>query len=173
MSVTFTPGHGITIAHVVTCGCPGATELAPRYGAWTDADDDAGRASAATQRTPLPGCEMPDICPQYPLHAEEIDADGPVPDVNIHNGTARLLLPLLGLPAADGTDDAYGDLPAGDFVGRVLMALALAPQGAGPRAERSGSTFVDHVPGHLRMRLDDLLHMAQWCVTHGRRVTWS
>ncbi|MEW2434232.1 hypothetical protein AB0952_08625 [Streptomyces caniferus] len=173
MSLTFAPSRGITVAHVVTCGCAGATERAPRYGAWADADDGAGRANAAAQRTPLPGCEMPDVCPQHPLHAEELDADGPVPDVNVHGGTARFLLPLLGLPAADGTDEVCGDLPAGDFVGRVLVALALAPQGTGPGAMRAGSASVDCVPGHLRARLHDLLRVGQWCVAHDRRVVWA
>ncbi|MFJ8676835.1 hypothetical protein [Streptomyces sp. NPDC093589] len=173
MSLTFIPGRGIIVAHVVTCGCGAATEHAPRYGAWADADDAAGRASAVEQRVPLPGCEMPEICPQYPLHAEEIDADGPVPYVNVHGDTARALLPLLGLPAADGRGDTCGDLPAGDFAGRVLVALALTPQGAGPHGVRPGAAVVGRVPGHLRTRLHNLLHVAQWCVEHGRRVTWA
>ncbi|WP_431983809.1 hypothetical protein [Streptomyces qinglanensis] len=175
MSLSFFPGRRVTVAHVVTCGCPAATERAPRYGAWVDADAEAARASAAAGREPLPGCEMPDICPQYPLHAEEIDADGPAPEVNTHNGTARLLLPLLELSVTDedGQGDPYGTLPAPDFLGRVLTALALTPPDPGARGRAGRFSTGGRAPGHLQRRLHDLHHLAQWCQQHDRPVTWG
>ncbi|MFJ1742445.1 hypothetical protein ACIOG4_27700 [Streptomyces microflavus] len=171
MSVVFTSAPRSAGAHVVTCGCSGATARAPRYGAWEDADAEAGRADTTGDRAPLPGCEMPDICPLYPLHAEQIDSDGTVPAVDTHNGTARLLLPLLGLSGHD--DLSPGSLPAGDFLGRVLTALALSLPDPGAAGRPGRFATGSRPPGHLRRRLLDLHDLAQWCELNGRPVTWS
>ncbi|MFI0742443.1 hypothetical protein ACH4PU_30855 [Streptomyces sp. NPDC021100] len=163
MSLTFSAEYRGSVAYVVTCGCEPATARAPRYGSYDDAAAAVHAASGLRERVPLPGCRMPAQCPHYPLHAEGIDPDGAVPDVNVHEENARHLLALLGLPAGGWQS------PAGAFLGRVLTALALTPGTAGtPGAPGSACER-----GHLSRRLLELHDLAQWCARRGRAVTWS
>ncbi|MEJ8654774.1 hypothetical protein WKI65_43750 [Streptomyces sp. MS1.AVA.3] len=201
MSVTFTADQQPAVGSAVTCGCPRATLLAPRFGAYLDADDAAARANAAPGvRRPLPGCELPDVCPEYPLYAEEVDPDGEVPFVNISSINAIGVLEALGFPLAPDAEDAgcdalerglplevpknavvipvamvdaYGQLPAEDFRARVLTALGLAPQDPGLPDFELGRTLIGgRLAGYLQRRLRDLYVLADWCAAHGRDVAW-
>ncbi|MEU5900416.1 hypothetical protein [Streptomyces venezuelae] len=200
MSVTFTAAHRPPIGYAVSCGCPKATSRAPRFGDHQDAQAAADRASTARTRTPLPGCDLPQICPDYPLHAEEVDPDGPAPWVEFSNINAVGVLEALALPfrtgsqerACDALDgglplgtggpgtvipiamvEAYGQLAADDFRGRVLTALGLAPDDPGTPDLRLGRTQLLGRPGgYLQRRLRELHTLADWCTTHNRNVTW-
>ncbi|QKV98275.1 hypothetical protein HUT19_41905 (plasmid) [Streptomyces sp. NA02950] len=200
MTVTFTAAHRPPVGYAVSCCCPQATVLAPRFGSYPDAQDAADRANAAPgPRDPLPGCDLPEICPEYPLYAEEVDPDGEVPFVEFSNTNVVGVLEALGFPlAADaGTAcdaleaglplevpddavvipvavvDAHGQLGAGDFRARVLTALGLAPEDPGVPDLRLGRTVVcGRAPGYLQRRLRELYELADWCAAHGREVAW-
>jgi hypothetical protein len=107
------------------------------------------------------------------------------PEVNVSNSNARLLLEALGLPFVDGC----GSLGADDFLGRVLTALAVAPQDAGVPAHRlvpgestifgpvveGGATFIDcgRSEGYLQERLLQLEEVATAALLAGREVSWG
>ncbi|WP_282795761.1 hypothetical protein [Streptomyces sp. CC224B] len=200
MTITFTAAHRPAVGYAVSCGCPVATERAPRYGDYRDAQAAAERATAAPARAPLPGCDLPDICPDYPLRAEEVDPDGTVPWVEFSNANAIGVLEALALPFRTGSEDgacdaledglpleadgagtvipiavvdSYGELAADDFRGRVLTALGLAPDDPGRPDVQLGRTLLFGRPaGYLQRRLRELHALADWCAAHGRDVAW-
>ncbi|WP_435245092.1 hypothetical protein [Streptomyces tendae] len=198
MTVTFTAAPRPPVGYVVSCGCAEATARAPRYGTYSDARLAADRASAAAgARQALPGCALPDVCPDYPLHADEVDPDGEVPFVEFSNTNAIGVLEALGLPFGGGEDvdalepglpddvpdgatvipivvvDAHGELPAADFLARVLTALGLAPEDPGLPDLQAGNAFVGGRPaGYLQRRLLDLHGLADWCAARNRNVAW-
>ncbi|WP_070016928.1 hypothetical protein [Streptomyces nanshensis] len=204
MSLTFTASFQAPTAHVVTCGCDAATALAVRYASY-EAACTALPAPGTPAGRALEGCEMPDICPDYPLHVQGVDEGGDAPEVDLNDLNAVALLDLLGLPRGEDLAgelvasgravwpdedqaapeehgpaipipavDAYGQLPAGDFLGRVLIALALTPQDAGREGYWTGRHFRGgRTAGHLQLRLHELHALALWCAEHGREVAWS
>ncbi|MFD9151689.1 hypothetical protein [Streptomyces diastaticus] len=198
MTVTFTAATAPAAGFVVTCGCDEATVRAEHIDDYDAAQAAADQTNAAPdQRRPLPGCSIPTVCPDYPLRAEPIDPDGIAPLINVSNVNAVALLDALGLPsqseAPDCQDlepfppkapdngmtipitvvDAYGDLPAEEFLGRVLTALGLAPEDLGTPDIQFGRMYVGGRPaGFLQQRLRDLHELASWCATHERRVVW-
>lgn len=170
MSVTFSAAPLMTAGWVLTCGCPDATQRAPRFGAYDDAVD-TWRKATVQPRAALDGCSWPDHCPYNPLLVVGLDADGDVPFVDVCDGAADLL-GFLGLRPTD-PEDMAGEVDAEAFLGRVLVALACAPADAG----RVGSAgrFIDcgRAPGQLNARLGDLHALAQWCSAHRRAVQWG
>ena len=192
MSVTFTAELVPADGYVVTCGCEDADAQAPRFGTYDDACAAAEDADDGA-RTALPGCSMPDICPDYPLRAHPASND-PAPAVNVHDANARRLFGLLAFspaplgtagaqqigPAAEplapgpaGSGWASEDLPADAFLGRVLLALALTPDDAGTDGYGDGRFFTGgRSPGHLQRRLLELHELALWCRARGRLVVW-
>ena len=68
---------------------------------------------------------------------------------------------------------------AGEFEGRVLLALALAPVDAGMPAyddSRTGGPrwiVAGRRPGYLQEKLAGLAELARWCAERGRRVQWA
>ncbi|MET8768807.1 hypothetical protein [Streptomyces sp. NPDC004658] len=173
MSVLFTAEHRQALAYVVTCGCAPATEQAAvlgSYGAAVRAAEDAERAGT---RRPLPGCVLPDICPYSPLLVEPLDPDGRAPEVEANSANAQLLLSALGLDSGKG-QDAWGQMAADLFLGRVLIALALTPEDPGVPWTQSGRHYDGgRSAGYLRRRLLDLHALAEWCAAHGREVSWA
>jgi hypothetical protein len=207
MSVTFHAELGEPVGYVVSCGCTEATALAAPHETYEAACDAVQQLNALPERAPLPGCAMPETCPEYLLNVYELDADGEPPVVDVSNVNATRLLPLLGLShrADDAVDeltasgvleapgedagqdgeiqgtvipicvvDAYGQLPAEQFLGRVLIALALTPEDAGTDGHEQGRTYYGGRPaGYLQRRLLELHHLAVWCAAHGRDVVWG
>ncbi|MBV7255155.1 hypothetical protein KQH21_30925 [Streptomyces sp. IpFD-1.1] len=198
MTVTFTAATAPAAGFVVTCGCDEATAYARPFDDYRAAQATADQINAAAdQRGPLPGCCMPTVCPEYPLRPEPIAPDGIPPLINVSNTNAVVILEALGLPtqseAADHHDlepfpaevpdngviipiavvDAYGELIAEEFLGRVLTALALAPEDAGVPDIQFGRTYLGGRPTeYLQQRLHDLHELASWCATNERRVVW-
>jgi hypothetical protein len=115
----------------------------------------------------------------------ELDGDFG-PEVNVTNVNARLLLEdALGLEVGDLT----GSCEAGEFLGRVLLALAIAPADAGVpmhqlvagestmfgEVREGGATFIDcgRREGYLQDRLIALKEVAQAAIEADRPVTWA
>ncbi|MFJ4700497.1 hypothetical protein ACIP5N_22040 [Streptomyces sp. NPDC088768] len=142
MSVTFTADWRPATRFAVTCGCARATALAVPHDTYEEASVETLNAGPA--RGALPGCAMPEICPEYPLYVHDVGPGGEfAPEVNVSQRNAALLTSLLDFTVTgttdapcpphlgDGQAGGAGQLPAEDFLGRVLVALALTPEDEG------------------------------------------
>lgn len=186
MGVRFTADLVPADAFVASCGCPDADARAERFTTFDEAHEAAEVANLG-RRAALPGCAMPEVCPDYPLYARELHEDG-APAVELHSANAVRLLELLGLaftadqPAVGfGTGalqvlavDAYGQLDPQAFLGRVLLAEALTPADAGAEPLLEGRHYRGgRSAGHLQYRLRELRDLAAWCSARGRLVAWG
>ncbi|MFD3539671.1 hypothetical protein ACFWUQ_09235 [Streptomyces sp. NPDC058662] len=88
--------------------------------------------------------------------------------VNMANANAVRVLDVLGY------DELYGDADAEDFLGRVLVALAVAPADAGRPATVDGN-FIDcgRPPGYTQTRLEELRELAEDACARRLRVAWG
>jgi hypothetical protein len=179
MTVTFTAELGPIRAHVITCICRGAIAQAPRYGTYQDALADLpavdARVDATGQRRqPLPGCTDPDLCPDYSLHVHAIE-DLERPEINVSNANAMVILEALGYGILTEYDELFGAASAEEFRGRVLTALAVAPEDEGvPFHQVADNVFeCGRRPGYLQGRLAELHELADWCIQHDRPVQWG
>jgi GAF domain-containing protein len=144
-------------------------------------------AAPIRPRPEVPGIDAPDEA--WDAWYEALEAlDGP--SVNVSNTNAAHLLALLGLtPAGTSTErpdpfdcgDLSGALPADEFLGRVLIALAVNPADAGiPSTSEGGpgtgtAEVIDcgRRPGYSDERLDQLRTLAEAARDAGREVVWS
>lgn len=118
------------------------------------------------------------------------------PSLDVCNINARLLLRALGLAADLGADDVHephpgdappppppeedtplvGELPAEQMLGRVELALALAPADLGlpVRNLNAAGTVVDfgRAEGYLQDRLTDLREVTLYARARQRDVVW-
>jgi hypothetical protein len=109
-----------------------------------------------------------------------------VPRLNVSSANGAALLEVLGLRPADADviDGLFycvedGMLDATDFLGRVLMAMVVAPSDAGapwhddsrpggPRVTQCGRR-----EGYVDEKLIELEVIAKWARDHGRKVQWT
>lgn len=164
MSVTFHPAQrdsDIT-GWAVACAC-GSNQTA----ALATTPD----AVANLLPTHTPGCadewcngERGGVAPVLAIEA---------PEINVANGNARIILDALGFPDGDLCGAATGQ----DFLGRVLMARAIAPADEGMLAHAvvPGSRMTDcgRRPGYLQDKLDRLQQVAEWAINCDRDVVWA
>jgi hypothetical protein len=98
-----------------------------------------------------------------------IEHDRVVNEVNMSNTNAFELLDVLGL-----SSESFGSLQASDFLGRILLAVAVAPTDPGRPTITEGSvTYCGRNPGYVQKRLAQMRDLAQWCATNNARVTWG
>lgn len=187
--ITFTGEMGLTVGHVIAC-CFDAAAAAPRYGSYEDAVAALHTLNHLVEaglvaRTPLPGCSMPETCPDYDLHVHGIE-DAERPEVQVTNRNAPLLLNALGYGEFNESDDMWGEASPEEFRARVLTALAVAPADAGAPAHLSTGVpgYLDNVlsgaqwhqcgrrEGWLQDTLAALHELADWCTQYGRQVHW-
>jgi hypothetical protein len=104
------------------------------------------------------------------------------PELNVANGNAVDLLQLLGLPV-----EPWGEAPAEDFLGRVLMAQALLnvatddEHGRPAVFDEQGDLFGVTVPtvwcgrrpGYLAEKLAELHQIATWAHQFNAAVQWG
>lgn len=109
--------------------------------------------------------------------------------VNMANGNAAQVCAALGIDlAAEGW---CGSLPAADFLGRVLLALAISPadegmpshdlqpgDDAGPLlgiVGEGGPRIIQGArhPGYLQDRLTQLRELADWAVAHDAEISFG
>lgn len=121
-----------------------------------------------------------DECAHYGIYSTAVcDIDDAL-DVNVANTNARMLLVALGLDA-DG--DLCGSADGSDFLGRVLLALAVDRDDSGVRSAvvggaevgQSGATMIDcGLPaGYFAERFGALHALAAEAARLGREVHWS
>jgi hypothetical protein len=108
-------------------------------------------------------------------------------EVNMSNSNAHAVALTLGI---DLDPDWCGSMPAEDFLGRVLVALAISPIDEGMPSyqmapgddagvfgivREGGPTFIQGArhPGYLQGRLYQLHELATWAVANGAEILWA
>jgi hypothetical protein len=100
-----------------------------------------------------------------------------LPSRNMSNSNARAVLAVLGIDLE--LDGWCGGEDATEFLGRVLIALAINPADAGipmtVSANERGATFVEcgRHEGYIDEALQDLREIAEWCRAHNVEVQWA
>jgi hypothetical protein len=189
MSTTFQPAPGKPVAFRVGCSCEG--NQGPTFATYVEAE--LYYIAHDLRDSPLPaeclvGCEylgQEGYCETgwasiKPVYAEI------GPSLNVCNGNAITLLEALGIPTQveDGplgpiAVDAYGSLPADDFLGRVLVAEALSVGDPGSltethEAEGQATLVVCGRPeGYVDTKLAILREIALWAQARGVEVQWG
>lgn len=116
-----------------------------------------------------PICGDP-MCLAMPLAVVARTAHPEAPSLNVSNANARVLLAQLGL----ATTDLCGTLTGEDFLGRVLLATALATTDAGrPQETTGGFTDCGRRAGYLDERIAVLRDIADFAVSNALPVVWS
>jgi hypothetical protein len=104
------------------------------------------------------------------------------PELNMSNVNAREILATLGL---QDDDDLCGETSADDFMGRVLMALAVAPADAGmptyddstynEDGSRIGAQYIrcGRVENYTQIKLTELHEIAEWAQRNETTVSWG
>ena len=96
--------------------------------------------------------------------------------INMCNGNAVRVTEALGIDLED--EGWCGSMSAKDFLGRVVMALALAPVDEGmPSYDHvgPGARMIEGArrPGYLQERLGQLHELAQWAVANEAEVWYG
>lgn len=122
-----------------------------------------------TAATRVPHAEFGEVITDLPA-AEDLA-------VNMSNTNAYRVCASLGIDLeAEGW---CGSLPAADFLGRVLIALAVDPVDAGRPATVDAApnraTFVDcgRPEGYTQERLGQLRELADWAVAHNAEISFG
>lgn len=176
MSVTFEATIGAVTAFALTCGHEnGVTEH--RWGNYSDAAEFLQKELDEHGNTGHLAICGDEDCRYQRMFTHPILAD-PSPQVNVSGGNAMYLLNLLGVEV-DPEDHPIGSMAAEDFLGRVLVALAVNPADAGrPVTEttaESGMTIVDcgRSEGYSDRRLVELREIAEFGTSRGRDIQWG
>lgn len=176
MSVTFSAAPSAVAGFALTCGHEnGVTEH--RWDAYSDAAEFLMKEldeHGCTGHLAVCGDEY---CRSSRMFTHPILVD-PSPEVNVSNANAVHLLGLLGVQVEhDG--ELLGSMSAQDFLGRVLVALAVNPADAGipvtTSTAPSGMTLVDcgRSEGYADRRLAELRDVAEFAVGHDRLIQWG
>lgn len=120
-------------------------------------------------------CDRED-CAIYGGQAVPVQAER-MPDVNVSNTNAVAMLDVLGF----GNDPSYdigGECDADNFLGRILLALAVSPKDDGvpahtPYADNDRWIDCGRRPGYTQDVLDNLRDVAEWSRENGRTVSWA
>lgn len=164
MSVTFSPAMNDNVAWIITCIC----------GDWAYNNraefPNYASANAAVRGGIKPACA--DVYCDY-AYVQPAIAE---PECQMANGNAVALFDALGLieEDADFSDYCCGSLPAKDFLGRVLMAQAVAPVSAEIPTYREGNIITGgRREGYVQERLEQLREVAEWAIKNDREVVWG
>lgn len=126
---------------------------------------------------------------ELPASVREFVGEGPVLSyidglddmrLNMHNGGAASVLEALGFEVDPDECSASGHAEAEEFLGRVLMALAVAPKDEGceaydmfPGAPGATMWAAPRAEGDLQRRLGLLHDLASFCAERGFLVVWA
>lgn len=96
-------------------------------------------------------------------------------EINMSNANAAFVLDALGFAEDVQAGDLCGELPAQDFLGRVLTAFGLAPVDEGVPAHRVEANFIEcgRRPGYLQERLVQLQELAEVACGHKSVIAWG
>lgn len=188
MSVTFRPTSGTDEYFTVECiNCN--VETSEHFDTWDDASTRV-RAIRNGERT-VPGCKGEEYYCTEAAFVVVREPVGDLPEVNIANGNAIDILDTLGVDFRHETTpeeaerdlfgiagvELCGTLAATDFMGRVLTAMAIAPESAEiPAHAAIGAPNMirgHREAGYVQRILRDLHKVAQFATDHDRQVTWG
>lgn len=195
MSVTFAAAMAPIIGFDLACVC-GARYL-------TEADEpmpyEVALATLLTVRDANEGladCEDED-CFTFGIFTKPVEDGEDSPEVQMSNTNAVAVLETLGLKATDESfeDTCCGAISGEDLMGRILVALAIAPESAerptlarvneahtyGAEAH-AGAVMVTTGPtmiqcgveaGYVQAKLEALRAVAEFCIEQDREVVWA
>lgn len=188
MSVTFRPEQG-PIDHY-TVECVACNVHHPEKFATYDEACMFVRSVREGNAT-VAGCKNEEYyCAEAAFTAAH-EAVGEAPETNVANSNAIDILDALGVDfrfeptAEEAANDLFGiagvelvgTLDARDFMGRVLTALALAPESAEiPSHAAVGAPNIirgHREEGYVQNRLRELHTIAQFAIDHDRKVIWD
>lgn len=154
VSVTFEPAITVIDSWVGVCRC-GENRSVLAYPTREEA------------RAHAPIC-ADEFCAAFPGSATPAEQS---PFLNVANGNAVHLLSILGYETAE---ELCGSADAEDFLGRVLVALAINPTDAGVPATQNGSIIdCGRREGYTDDRLTHLRTVAEAAREHGVNVQWA
>jgi hypothetical protein len=159
MSVTFTIEQQ-TSDFVIVCSC-GEKELSRRFTSY----EESAVAILSTANT----CSD-EFCAAWPARISAVDEEEFM--LNVSGSNACFIFDALGI--MDEDDREVGSLPADDFLGRVLMAEAIAPVDEGVPAFTEGVvTYQGRPDGYLGAKLTELRQIASEALATDALVIWS
>lgn len=195
MSVTFSAAMNPIIGFDLQCVCD-ARYLAEGEPLMSYEVALATLATVKAANRGLANCEDDD-CFTYGIYTHAVEEGEVSPTLNMANGNSIAVLEALGLKSDEQSFEEVccGGVTAEDFMGRVLMALAVAPVSAerptvvevnaahaNGLGAHEGAVVVDRGPtmihcgvgeGYVQDKLAALMDLATFCVEHNRDVVWS
>ena len=96
------------------------------------------------------------------------------PTVQLSNNNASYLLEALGIT----NQELYGQLPADDMLGRILLAIAVAPEDPGIPAHNlpsSGAVLINcgRPEKYLQNKLTQLRDLVDFAKIHNSNISWG
>ena len=179
MSVTFSATMSNLVGWDVECVC-GATFLSEGEQPMTRDQVETLLYSFRDNPRGLENCKDDD-CYYYGIYSKAI-TEGPESDsVNVANGNSVPIFEALGLMHEGVTfeDVCAGSMPAEDFLGRILMHMAVAPVSAEkPTLVNQGARGAKEIvcgrpEGYVQDQLARLQAIAEFAVAQGRDIMWS
>ena len=157
MSVIFNAADpGPILSHVVHLWCDG-DQVAP-------ADAAEAKLVLDTHNSRCEECRSYGGCFLNPVY------DAPV--IQMSNTNAARLLDSLGYGEPDS--ELFGSAPAAEFLGRILIALALEPADEGrPTVTEGNVVMCGTEVGYIQKRLQQLHALASWSVDHNTEIHWG
>ena len=167
MSVSVFAGavEGVAVSSVLECGC----------GEWrSPAFASHAEAYSALEAGSVVSACGDDYC--VSMGSLFVVPEVAEPEVNLSNLNAADVFPLLGISLEEW--DWCGSTPAEDFKGRVLLALALAPEDLGRSPEPTVmfgllGTIAAREAGYTQARLTAMLEVADLAIARGTEVCWG
>lgn len=195
MSVTFTTSMSDITGFTLDCGVHDNGTTDHRFGTFADAEAFLRAeldAHGCTGHLAVCGDEFCEGSRMF-IHAIE---EAPAPQVNVSNINAKHLLTLLGSEPLNeyGDVDLCGGMSGADFMGRILMAIAIAPTDEGTPtyedtyvdgheapSEEGGALAVKTMTvvmcgrreGYSEGRLEELRQLAEFSIATGRDIQWG
>lgn len=160
MSVSFSPEFDGSVPHTYECVC----------GGWKSETIYANRIEALNDfAIQSSTCEDPYCDSVYAVPAT------PEPELNVSNTNADEILSYLGLATSEGFSEyCAGTMPAQDFLGRVLMAEALAPEKSGlVTMQIENVVYCGRPDNYMAARFAKLREIAEWAIANDRSVSWG
>ena len=116
------------------------------------------------------------FCPEFDADMLVSVPEAEELEVNMSNSNAAVVCGSLGIDLEEW--GWCGGLPAEDFLGRVLVALAIQPSDEGiPSHEvpTGGARWIEcgRRPGYIQERLAQLHELAAWAVEHGAEIDFG
>jgi hypothetical protein len=157
MSVSFYPTMDNNVAHVVTCSCRSF-----RTSPFTNRTEAVEYRTAVKSTCTDPYCDY--------LTVEPAVAE---PEVNMSNSNAFDVLVTLGF-SADFSESCIGEESADEFLGRILIAEAIAPEYSGlTTMQIDNYIYCGREANYIHNKLNQLKEVVAWAKANQRTISWG